>query len=49
MLYENWKSKEDLDAHLAMPYLKKFIGKAEEILAEPIEITIWEMISEVNG
>ncbi len=49
MLYENWKSKKDLDAHLAMPYLQAFIGKAEEILSEPIKITIWEMISEVNG
>lgn len=49
MLYENWKSKEDLDAHLAMPYLKEFIGKAEEILSEPIEITIWEMISEISS
>lgn len=49
MLYENWKSKKDLEAHLAMPYLKAFIGRAEEILAIPIEITLWEMISEVNG
>ncbi len=49
MLYENWASKKDLDAHLAMPYLQAFIGKAEEILAVPIEITIWKMISEVNG
>jgi len=47
MLYENWKSKKDLDEHLAMPYLKDFLGKADEILAAPVEITLWEMVSEV--
>lgn len=46
VLYENWVSKEDLDKHLAMPYLKDFLGKADGILAEPVEITLLEMISE---
>ncbi|MEW6139475.1 MAG: putative quinol monooxygenase [Thermodesulfobacteriota bacterium] len=45
-LYENWVSKEDLDEHLQMPYLKDFLGKADELLAEPVNITLWEMISE---
>lgn len=45
-LYENWISKEDLDTHLQMPYLKDFLGKADELLAEPVNITLWEMISE---
>lgn len=46
MLYENWVSKKDLDEHLEMPYLKSFLGKADQILAEPVEITLWEMISQ---
>jgi quinol monooxygenase YgiN len=46
MLYENWVSKKDLDEHLEMPYLQAFLGKADEILAEPVEIILWEMISE---
>ncbi|MBL7173957.1 MAG: antibiotic biosynthesis monooxygenase [Desulfobacteraceae bacterium] len=46
MLYENWVSKKDLDEHLEMPYLKAFLGKADQILAEPVEITLWEMVSE---
>ncbi len=46
VLYENWISKEDLDKHLAMPYLKDFLDKADAILAEPVEITLLEMISE---
>lgn len=29
MLYENWTSKADLDEHLAMPYLKDFLGRAD--------------------
>lgn len=48
MLYENWKSKQDLDAHLAKPHLQEFIGKAEDILAEPVEIVLWDMISTVS-
>ena len=49
MLYENWVSKKDLDEHLAMPYLKDFVAKADEILAGPLDIALWEMISEVKG
>jgi quinol monooxygenase YgiN len=45
MFYENWVSKGDLDEHLKMPYMKSHLEKAKEILAEPGEITLWEMIS----
>jgi len=44
MLYENWVSKKDLDEHLAMPYLRRFMEKAKEILAESVEITLWDKI-----
>ncbi len=44
VLYENWVSKDELDKHLAMPYLQAFLGQAEEILAEPVDISLWEMI-----
>jgi quinol monooxygenase YgiN len=46
MLYENWVSKKDLDEHLAMPYLKDLIAKADGMLAEPIGIALYTMISE---
>ena len=46
MLYENWVSKKDLDEHLAMPYLQDFLGKANELFAEPVDIKLWEMVSE---
>ena len=44
IFYENWKSQEDLDQHLGMPYLQEFLGKADEILAEPVEITLFTRI-----
>ena len=44
MLYENWVSKEDLDKHLAMPYLQAFLGKAPDLVAEPVQIALWEML-----
>lgn len=41
---ESWRSKEDLDTHLARPHLKDFLGKADQLLAEPPEITLWKRI-----
>jgi len=45
MFYENWISKKALDEHLGMPYVKSFMEEADDLFAEPIEITFWEMIS----
>jgi quinol monooxygenase YgiN len=46
MLYENWKSKKALEEHLAMPYLKDLVAKADDLLAKPIDIQLYRMISE---
>jgi quinol monooxygenase YgiN len=46
MFYENWVTKRDLDEHLEMPYLRAFKAKAAELLAEPLDIGLWEMISQ---
>lgn len=46
LFYENWTSRKELDEHLQMPYLQSFLKKADELLAAPVEITLWEMISE---
>jgi quinol monooxygenase YgiN len=46
LFYENWISRKDLDDHLKTPHLEAFLGKAAELLAEPIEITFWDMISQ---
>ncbi len=45
ILYENWVSKQALDEHLEMPYLRELKAKASDLCAEPIEITLWEMIT----
>ncbi len=49
MLYENWTSEQDLDAHLAMPYLKDLVAKADDMLAEPVDIARFTMISQPAG
>jgi len=43
--YENWASKKDLDRHLKTAHVKSFSERAGGLLAEPIDITLWEMIS----
>ncbi len=45
MLYENWVSREDLDKHLEMPYLKAWREEGKDFLEKPTEIALWEMIS----
>lgn len=48
MLYENWKSIKDLEEHLEMPYLKAFKEKADRLLAAPLDITLWDMMSKLE-
>jgi quinol monooxygenase YgiN len=46
MFYENWKSMEDLAKHLETPHLKAWRQKADGLLTKPMEVTLFEMISE---
>ncbi len=46
MFHEIWSSKAALDKHLATPHLQKFIGLSEDLLAEPLGVTIWKKISD---
>jgi len=45
MFYECWKSKDDLEKHLQKPYIKSFMETADELLAEPLRVSLWEKIS----
>ncbi len=45
MFYENWESMEDLEKHRESAHLKAFRLKADNILAKPIEVTVFERIS----
>jgi quinol monooxygenase YgiN len=42
LFYENWRSREDWDIHMKMPYLKKWFAMAPKV-TKKIELTIWEM------
>ena len=46
MFYENWRSKADLDAHLKTPHLQPLFGRLQELLARPVEMKFYEMLSE---
>jgi quinol monooxygenase YgiN len=41
---ENWASQMALDEHLQKPYLQAFIARADELLAEPLDVTLWHQI-----
>lgn len=43
MFYENWRSREDWDLHMNMPYLKRWFDMSKDV-CEGIDITIWEML-----
>jgi quinol monooxygenase YgiN len=45
VFYENWRSKADLDAHLKTPHLQPLFGRLDELLARPVEIKFYEMLS----
>ena len=47
MFYENWRSKADLDAHLKMPHLKPLVSRMDELLAKPLELRYYDMLSTI--
>lgn len=44
LFLERWKSQADLDAHLQRPHLRAFVVQADEILAEPLDLTLWHEV-----
>lgn len=45
VVYENWRSKADLDAHFETPHIKEFIGHAADLLAEELDLRLLTMTS----
>lgn len=43
MFYENFRSREDWDLHMKMPYLKDWFDMAPKV-TEKIDLFIWEMV-----
>ena len=41
LFHENWTSEEALKKHLQAAHVRKWIDRADELLAEPMELTLW--------
>ena len=46
LFYENWKSREDLNAHLKSPHMREMGKKAGHMMAGPPEASFCTMLSE---
>ena len=46
LFYENWSSRAHLDRHAQSAHIQAFRAKGRELLTQPAEITLWEMVSE---
>lgn len=44
LFYENWTTEEDLQRHLAAPYLEAWFALAPTLLAEPVEMSRWQRV-----
>ncbi len=45
ILYENWRTRQALDEHLAKPYLADFWAKRHDYLSKEVEMTFLTMLS----
>lgn len=46
VFYENWSDKAALDAHAASPHMKAWAQVREAMLAAPVKIELFSMLSE---
>ncbi len=44
LFVEEWASQAALDKHLQTPYLQSFLSKVDDVLAEPLDVTLWRRI-----
>jgi len=42
LFHENWTNQEALNKHLETAHLKNFLNQADQLLEEPVEITLWK-------
>lgn len=49
VMYENWDSAADLDAHAKSEHLQAFGKAAGHLLERPTDVTRWNMISDLAG
>ncbi len=44
VFYETWNSRQDLEEHLAMPYLQALLGKVDALFTEAPQIHVLEKL-----
>ena len=44
LFHENWTNQGELNKHLETPHLMNFLNQADQLLAEPVEITLWKQV-----
>lgn len=44
LFHENWVCEGDLQRHFKTPHITEWIKKAEEMLAEPMELSKWTKV-----
>jgi quinol monooxygenase YgiN len=45
LFHENWTSEAALKAHFETPHIKNWLRVAEDLLAEPLEVTLWNRVA----
>jgi len=45
LFHENWTSEAALKAHFETPHIKNWLRVAEGLLAEPLEVTLWNRVA----
>lgn len=46
LFYENWTSREALDAHARSPHMNAWRAKQPDLLAHAVELGLYEMLTE---
>ena len=45
LFYENWRTEAAFKRHLAKPHIAAFLARWDELLAVPVEMRRWTMLS----
>jgi len=45
LFLENWTSEAALKAHFETPHIENWLKQAEGLLAEPLEVTLWNRVA----
>ncbi len=45
MFYEVWRTLKDLEDHMATPHFKTFMERADALLSQPGDVSLWRKIA----